>query len=444
VLAPWAPTAADVVVWVGGWPVRWLVLVGHRAAGVPDGVAAWPAGTGGAVLLTVLLLGLALALWRVPRVRLVAVAAGVGVVLVGWPLRQVVRGWPPANTAMVACDVGQGDGLVVPTGPGQAVLVDVGPDVGTENRCLQRLGIHDIPLVLLSHLDADHVTGLAGALSGRRVGAVATGTLSPSDHRIGGIDALARRAGAERLTLVPGYRRTVGTATIDVLAPPPQIATASAQPNDLCLLVRVTQRGVAILFTGDLNAEAESRILSRGVDVRADVLKVPHHGSADADPRFLAATGARVALLSVGADNPYGHPAARTLSWLAADGMRVYRTDRDGDLAVAGSAGNWGVAERGATSTRAAAAPTPGPPPVPSRGSAARCGSAPVPGKRRSRVAACRCGRRSSRPDVAAARGDGRGGTAAGPGGRGGPHRRPRAPPRDGGARAGRRRPGGG
>jgi competence protein ComEC len=74
---------------------------------------------------------------------------------------------------------------------------------------------------------------------------------------------------------------------------------------------------------------------------------VPHHGSSDADPAFLAASGARVALISVGADNTYGHPTARTLTWLARDGMRVHRTDREGDLAVVGSAGSWGVAVRG-------------------------------------------------------------------------------------------------
>jgi competence protein ComEC len=93
-------------------------------------------------------------------------------------------------------------------------------------------------LLLLSHLDADHVSGLAGALHGRRVGVIATGTLPPTDHRIGPVDALAHRAGAGRATLLPGDTRTIGSATIEVLAPPPEIATPQSQPNDLCLLVR--------------------------------------------------------------------------------------------------------------------------------------------------------------------------------------------------------------
>jgi competence protein ComEC len=341
------PPVGDALVWLAGWPVRWLVLVAERAADVPDGATGWPAGSDGAVLLTLLLLAAGWALWRFPALRPLALAAVVGLVVLGWPLRQAVRAWPPAETDVVACDVGQGDALVVPTAPGAGLLIDAGPDVGAVDRCLDRLGIESLPLVLLSHLDADHAGGLAGALTGRDVGVVATGTLSPADDRVRALSGLVRRAGASRAVLVPGDRRTIGTASLEVLAPAPERATAGAQPNDLSVVLRVVSRGVRILFTGDLGAEAEGRLVSAGVDLRADVLKVPHHGSGDADPDFLAASGARVALVSVGAENTYGHPAARTLTRLARAGMQVHRTDREGDLAVAGSEGSWGVAARG-------------------------------------------------------------------------------------------------
>jgi len=341
------PPLADVLVWLAGWPTRWLVAVAERAAALPDGATGWPAGTGGAVLLTVLLLAAGWALWRFPRLRPLALAALIGLVLLGWPLRQTVRGWPPSDTVAIACDVGQGVALLLPTGPGAGVLVDAGPDVGAVDRCLDRLGIDALPLVLLSHLDADHVGGLAGALAGRYVGVVATGTLSPADDRVDELDRLVRRTGGERVVLVPGDRRTVGPAAVEVLAPAPERATAAAEPNDLSMVVRVTVRGLRILFTGDLSAEAEARLLSAGIDLRADVLKVPHHGSGDADPDFLAASGARLALISVGVDNTYGHPTRRLLTWLARAGMEVRRTDRDGDLAVVGSAASWGVAARG-------------------------------------------------------------------------------------------------
>jgi competence protein ComEC len=248
------------------------------------------------------------------------------------------------------------------------VLVDSGPDVVAVDRCLDRLGIDALPLVLQSHLDADHVGGLAGALSGRDVGVVATATLSPADDRVGALDRLVARAGGKRAVLVPGDRRRVGGVAVEVLAPDPARATASAAPNDLSMVARVTVRGVRILFTGDLGAQAEARLVSSGIDLRADVLKVPHHGSRDADPAFLAASGARVALISVGADNTYGHPTAWTLRRLARDRMQIHRTDREGDLAVVGSARSWGVAVRGrrgrgrrATGAMRAGGPTGGP-----------------------------------------------------------------------------------
>jgi competence protein ComEC len=346
VVAPLAPFAGDALVWCAGWPTRWLVLVAERSAAVPDAATGWPAGAGGAVLLAVVLLSGAWVLWRFRRLRPLALAALIGLLVVGWPVRQAIRGWPPADALVVACDVGQGDALVVPTGPGAGVLVDAGPDVGAVDRCLDRLGIDDLPLVLMSHLDADHAAGLAGALAGRDVGVVATGTLAPTDERVGSFERLVRGSGGSRAVLVPGDRRSVGAATIEVLAPVPERATASAEANDLSLVVRITQRGVRILFTGDLSAAAEARILASGVDLTADVLKVPHHGSGDADPAFLAASGARVALISVGADNTYGHPTRRLLTWLERAGMRVHRTDRDGDLAVVGSSAAWGVAAR--------------------------------------------------------------------------------------------------
>lgn len=346
VVGPVVPPAGDALVWFAGWPTRWLVLVADRAAQVPDAAAAWPTGAGGGALLTAILLGAAWALWRFGRLRPLALAALVGLVLVGWPVRQAVRGWPPPDTLIVACDVGQGDALVLPTGPGEAVLVDAGPDVPAVDRCLDGLGIDRLPLVLLSHLDADHIGGLAGAFSGRDVGVVATGALPRAETRLPAVDSLVRGVGAERIRLLPGERRQVGAVTLEVLAPDAARATAG-EANDLSLVVRATARGVRVLLTGDVGAAAGSRLRAARADLRADVLKVPHHGSADADAAFLTATGARVALISVGADNTYGHPARTVLDTLTRAGMAVYRTDREGDVAIAGAAGVWGVAARG-------------------------------------------------------------------------------------------------
>lgn len=410
-LVPMVPSVGDAVVWCAGWPTRWLVLVAERAAAVPDAITGWPAGTGGAILLTVVLLAGAGVLWRFPRLRPLALAVLVGLVAVGWPLRQAVRGWPPADALVLACDVGQGDAFVVPTGPGAGVLVDAGPEAGSVDRCLDQLGIDSLPLVLVSHLDADHVAGLSGALAGRDVGVVATGTLAPADDRVDAFETVVRLSGGTREVLVPGDRRTVGAAAIDVLAPDPARVTAAAGANDLSLVVRITVRGVRTLFTGDLSAAAEARILAAGTDLSADVLKVPHHGSGDADPAFLVASGARVALISVGEDNGYGHPAQRLLTWLARAGMRVHRTDTEGDLAVVGSAASWGVAARDGDGGESAAAALEAPHP------AVWC---------RAPVTPCRRAGRPRGTHLPPPRGDGGGGAAACPCRRRGPHRGPR------------------
>ncbi|MCW2508850.1 MAG: hypothetical protein JWP68_1998 [Modestobacter sp.] len=439
--SPVSPRAADVLTWLAGWPVRWLVTVAERAAAVPDGATGWPNGASGAALLAGLLAGGAWALVRWPRLRPLALAAMVGVVVLGWPLRQVSRGWPLSDTVVVACDVGQGDALVLPTGPGEGVLVDAGPAGPLAADCLDRLGVRRLPLVLLSHLDADHVGGLAEALAGRDVGEVATGTLSPADDRVPHLEQVLARAGAEHVVLTPGQRRAVGDAEFEVLAPEPERATAGAEPNDLCLVLRATQRGVRVLFTGDLGADAEARIVADGTDLSADVLKVPHHGSADADPEFLAASGAALALVSVGADNTYGHPADRLLDWLAADGMRTYRTDQDGDVAVVGRAGDWGVAVRGPDAVQRATASAPGPG---TTGVPAGTRAAPAAARsRRYRVAAWPRGSgtpsggtpgSTSRPDVPAARRGWRGGAVACAGRLRRAGRGARAPPRQRGA----------
>ena len=92
--------------------------------------------------------------------------------------------------------------------------------------------------------------------------------------------------------------------------------------------------GVRMLLTGDLEPESQRAVLAAGSDIHADVLKVPHHGSANQDERFLESTGARLALVSAGIDNDYGHPAPSTLTLLQHLGMTIARTDTGGSIAV--------------------------------------------------------------------------------------------------------------
>jgi competence protein ComEC len=119
-----------------------------------------------------------------------------------------------------------------------------------------------------------------------------------------------------------------------VLAPTRTYRGTRSDPNNASLVLRVEVGGVRVLLPGDIEPEAQADLVRRGVDVRADVLKTPHHGSANQDLAFLDAVGARVTVTSVGAGNTYGHPSALTLGHLGRRGALSFRTDLDGDVAV--------------------------------------------------------------------------------------------------------------
>jgi competence protein ComEC len=334
-LAPvWLP-AAQAVAWLGWLPTAWLVLVARSGAQLPGASTPWPAGATGALLLAALSAALLLAVRRRAWRRAVA-ACTAGAVGAAAALALVRPAWPPPGWFLVVCDVGQGDAVVLAAGDGRAVLVDVGPDPRAVDGCLRRLDVEQVPLVLLTHDHADHVDGLSGVLRGRAVGQVQVGPLGEPEQQARDLAATARAAGVRVERPALGERRTVGPLSWEVLAPGRRFTGTSSDPNNSSLVLRVTAGPTTVLLTGDVEPEAQRDLLARGVDLRADVLKVPHHGSDAQEPAFLAAVGADVAVTSVGADNTYGHPSARTL---AASAPRSFRTDRHGDIALAHRAG---------------------------------------------------------------------------------------------------------
>lgn len=338
-LAPvWLP-AAQALAWVGYLPTAWLVLLARLGADVPGASVPWPEGHVGALLLTALTV-LAFPALRRPRLRLALLAGTTGVVLASAGLAVARPGWPPPGWFLVACDVGQGDALVLNAGGGSAVLVDVGPDPAPLDDCLDRLGVDRVLLVLLTHDHADHVAGLAGVLGSRPVGLVQVGPLEEAGS------AAAARAGVPVTRPGLGERRQVGPLSWEVLAPARRFVGTSSDPNNSSLVLRLQVGPTSVLLTGDVEPEAQRDLLRRGVDLRASVLKVPHHGSAHQEPAFLDAVGASVALTSVGADNAYGHPSPHTLGRLATGGARSFRTDLHGDVALVHRGGRLVVVTR--------------------------------------------------------------------------------------------------
>jgi competence protein ComEC len=247
-------------------------------------------------------------------------------------------GWPPSDWVLAVCDVGQGDALALSVGARTAIVVDAGPDPALVDRCLDRLGVAVVPLVVLTHFHADHVDGLSGVLRGRTVGAVEGSPMLDPSAGVDEVKEIARDSGVTVTTSPYGVTRRYGDVTLQVVwpdlpEPVPGPGDGSAA-NDASVVLLVESHGLRLLLTGDVEPSGQLRLAAALPDLDVDVLKVPHHGSTYQDTDWLRSLDAEVSVVSVGEDNDYGHPDLRLLDALAEAGAEVARTDEDGDVAV--------------------------------------------------------------------------------------------------------------
>ena len=227
-------------------------------------------------------------------------------------------------------DVGQADCALIECG-GEYMIIDGGnvEDSDLVVTYLQNQGVEKLHTVICTHAHEDHVGGLPAVLAVYPTGQILSPTRTYSSACF---DDFMYYADQQRLTVTipqPGDSFYLGGATVTVLGP----VKSYADPNNTSIVVKVEFGETAFLFTGDMEKDAETDMLDAGMDVSADVLKVGHHGSSTSTGyRFLYEVDPEYAVISVGADNTYGHPHRETVAILGDAGVPMLRTDELGSI----------------------------------------------------------------------------------------------------------------
>ncbi len=368
-LLPLLPGPGTVVLHAAGWMTLWVAAVARWFSELPLAAVPWaggPVGAAGAAAG-----GLAL-LWGIRRMAadsrsgtdrgteagppetgtgrghsgsgargpILRLACGTAVpalllgAVAGLVASLLVPGSPRQSWDVAACDVGQGDGVVVRTGERSAIVVDAGPETDMMGRCLDGLGVERIDVLVLTHMHLDHYGGIDGVLAGRQTERVLYSSAKEALPEAVHASLQAHGLAAERASA--GLTGSSGAADWTVHWPAED--SAGLSENDSSLVVEIKLRvntggEVRMLLTGDLEQEQLPKLTRYlGPDFTVDVLKISHHGARNGGTALITDLQPAAALISVGAENDYGHPAAEILSALRAAGVQVLRTDQLGTV----------------------------------------------------------------------------------------------------------------
>ncbi|HLS50007.1 MAG TPA: ComEC/Rec2 family competence protein [Actinomycetaceae bacterium] len=346
VVSPWLPGATSVLVTLVSTATAGIAVIARFFAGLPLADLPWPPGLAGTALLGLLTVAALLLAARrsMPPRRWVVVAGLVVAIAVPGPRNLVADhalGRAPERDWIAAqCDVGQGSAFVVRSAPRAAVLIDTGAPESGVDRCLTRLGIRRLDLLVLTHLHLDHVGGMAEAVAGREVGRI---LLSPHDAPLHAEAAVLELAAANQIPVqrpVAGEHGEVASGHLrwQALWPTARIMGRAipgddSLSNDLSLVLRLETGDLSVIALGDLEDDGQRGLLASQAALAADVVVVAHHGSPRQLPALADAIGAPIAVVSVG-DNDYGHPAPGTIDMYEAAGGVVLRTDECGEIVV--------------------------------------------------------------------------------------------------------------
>ena len=328
---------AQFVALIGAWVAEWIAQIAQIAGGID---AFRFRGSPLTALAAVFAVSIAVLAWRRGRRMPVTVVSGVlafaAVLWVVLPPER--RAWPPANWLMVQCDVGQGDGFVIADARDRrsAVVIDTGPSARAINRCLEDLGITHVSALVLTHFHSDHVLGLEGVLSGRQVDAVFASPLDEPPSQSFGVQRALRERGMELRRLTAGAHLRIGEGHYNVLWPRRIVTSggtsSGSMANNASVVIDARVHGLRLLLTGDIEPPAQAALLAELGGF--DIVKVPHHGSRHQHPDFALWADAQIAVISVGEDNEFAHPAPSAVEAWATSGALVARTDRHRDIAV--------------------------------------------------------------------------------------------------------------
>lgn len=265
---------------------------------------------------------------------LLLLAAGTLIAWREWRVR------PDGDVTVHVLDVGQGDGIFI-TGPsGQQILIDGGPNLAALGGIGERMSFFDrtIDLLVLSHPDGDHVFAFPDVLRRYRVGAV---LLTGVEHEHTRYEEMLRIIERERIPVIiadPAKDIDLGDGLmLDVLWPPPVYFGEEfrGKSNDTSIVLKLIYGEDSMLFTGDMELAAENDVLAAGTNIRADILKVGHHGSrTSTSTGFLVAVNPDLALISAGRDNRFGHPHPHILDRLRHFDIPVRVTAWEGTIRI--------------------------------------------------------------------------------------------------------------